>query len=143
MVPMEVEDAHLKTHAPTVVMYHKSFQCCKADNCQYRWIPEEMEEPHNLLFRMQCYRWGWDAKMSWRYRQNFLSNAYLCIHHMSCIEQARRNVKKTDLYMGNYYFQALAQEHVKLLQQYGYWEHILKSHQNLIDNANSQQSQTG
>ena len=45
--------------------------------------------------------------------------------------------------MGNYYFQALTQEHVKLLQQYGYWEHILKSHQNLIDNANSQQNQTG
>ena len=52
MVPMEVEDAHLKTHAPTVVMYHKSFQRCEADNCQYQWIPEEMEEPHNLLF--QC-----------------------------------------------------------------------------------------
>ena len=62
---------------------------------------------------------------------------------MSCIEQARRNVKKPDLYMGNYYFQALTQEHVKLLQQYGYWEHILKSRQNLIDNANSQQNQTG
>ena len=45
--------------------------------------------------------------------------------------------------MGNYYFQALTQEHVKLLQQYGYWEHIPKSRQNLIDNANSQQSQTG
>ena len=58
MVPMEVEDAHLKTRAPTVVMYHKSFQCCEADNCQYRWVPEEMEEPHNLLFQMQCYRWG-------------------------------------------------------------------------------------
>ena len=42
--------------------------------------------------------------------------------------------------MGNYYFQALTQEHVK---QYGYWKHILKSHQNLINNANSQQSQTG
>ena len=47
---MEVEDAHLKTRAPTVVMYHKSFQRCEADNCQYWWIPEEMEEPHNLLF---------------------------------------------------------------------------------------------
>ena len=94
MVPMEVEDAHLKTRTPIVVMYHKSFQRCEADNCQYWWIPEEMEEPHNLLFRMQCYRWGWDAKNSQRYRQNFLSNAYFCIHHMSGIEQARRNVKK-------------------------------------------------
>ena len=64
MVPMEVEDAHLKTCAPTVVMYHKSFQHCEADNCQYRWIPEEMEEPHNLIFQMQCYRSGWDAKNS-------------------------------------------------------------------------------
>ena len=45
--------------------------------------------------------------------------------------------------MGKYYFQDLTQEHVKLLQHYGYWEHILKSCQNLIDNANPKQSQTG
>ena len=36
MVPMDVEDASLKTQVPTVVRYHRSFQCCEADNCQYR-----------------------------------------------------------------------------------------------------------
>ena len=45
--------------------------------------------------------------------------------------------------MGKYYFLDLTQEHVKLLQHYGYWEHILKSRQNLIDNPNSKQSQSG
>ena len=45
---------------------------------------------------------------------------------MSCLEQARRNVKKSDIYMGNFYFQALKQHHVDLLQTYGYWDHILK-----------------
>ena len=124
---MDVEDAYLKTRVPNVVMYHRSFQCCEADNCQYWWTPDEMEAPHNMLFQMKSYRWGWDAKNSRCYRQNFLSNAYLCIHHMSCLEQARRNVQK-NFYMGDYYFQDLTQEHVKLLQHYGYWEHILKSH---------------
>ena len=47
---------------------------------------------------------------------------------------------KKNIYMGNYYFQDLTQKHVKLLQQYGYWEHILKSHQNLTDNAKSKQT---
>ena len=42
--------------------------------------------------------------------------------------------------MRNYYFQDLTQEHVNLLHHYGYQEHILKSHQNLIDNANSEQT---
>ena len=70
----------------------------------------------------------------------FLSNAYFCIHHMSCHEQARQNVQKKNIYMGNYYFQDLTQEHVKLLQHYGYWEHILKSCQNLIYNTNSKQT---
>ena len=59
---------------------------------------------------------------------------------MSCLEQARQNVQKKNIYMGNYYFQDLTQEHVKLLQHYGYWEHILKSHQNVIDNTNSEQT---
>ena len=45
--------------------------------------------------------------------------------------------------MGNYYFQDLTQGHVKLLQHYEYWEHILKSNQNLIDNPYSEQSQSG
>ena len=49
MVPMEVEDVHLKTHAPTVVMYHKSFQRCEADNCQYWWIPEKWKN-HTTCF---------------------------------------------------------------------------------------------
>ena len=89
MVPMNVEDAYLKTWVPTIVMYHISFQCCEADNCQYRWTPDEIEAPHNMLFQMQSYRWGCDAKNSRCYRQNFLSNAYFHIHHMSCLEQAR------------------------------------------------------
>ena len=50
MVPMDVEEAYLKTRVPTVVMYHRSFQHCEADNCQYQWTPDEMEAPHNMLF---------------------------------------------------------------------------------------------
>ena len=35
MVPVEVGDEFLKTKVPTVVMYHKSFQCCEAEECHY------------------------------------------------------------------------------------------------------------
>ena len=49
MVPVDVEDAYLKTWVPTVVMYHRSFQCYEADNCQYQWTPDEMEAPHMLF----------------------------------------------------------------------------------------------
>ena len=58
MVPIDLEDAYLKTWVPTVVMYHRSFQCCKAYKCQYLWTPDEMEVPHNMLFRMWYNRWG-------------------------------------------------------------------------------------
>ena len=130
LMPMEIDDAHLKTRAPTVVIYHKSFKQCEADKCQYWWVEDEMEEPHNLLFRMKSYRW-----------QNFLSNAYFCINDMSCLEQAKCNVKKSDIYMGNFYFQALKQHHVDLLQTYGYWDHILTNRQQLITKSTSQETQ--
>ena len=97
-VPMDVEDAYLKTWVPSVVMYHRSFQCCEADNCQYQWTPNEMEAPHNMLFQMQSYRWGSDAKNSRHYRQNILSNAYFCIHHMSCLSKQDEMYKKNHLY---------------------------------------------
>ena len=44
MVPMEVEDEFLKTEVPTVVMYHKSFKHCEAEEAvitglQNIWSP--------------------------------------------------------------------------------------------------------
>ena len=62
MVPMEVEDELIKTEVPTVVMYHKSFQHCEAEECYYHWNAKYMEPPHNMLFRMHCFRMGWDPK---------------------------------------------------------------------------------
>ena len=62
MVPMEVEDEFLKTEVPTVVMYHTSFKHWEAEECGYRCNPKYMEPPHNMLFRMCCYRLGWDPK---------------------------------------------------------------------------------
>ena len=59
---MEVEDEFLKTEVPTVVMNHTSFKHCEAEECGYRWNPKYMEPPHNMLFRMHCYRLGWDPK---------------------------------------------------------------------------------
>ena len=148
---MEVEDEFLKTEVPTVlktevptvVMYHTSFKHCEAEECGYRWNPKYMEPPHNMLFRMCCYRLGWDPKKHKYYRQKFLSNAYFCIHNMNCLQKIVPGVKHKHLYMGNYYFQSLTQEHMDLLKQYGYWDNIINNRKQLIDDATSKDTGNG
>ena len=136
MVPIDVEDAYLKTRVHTVVMYHRYFQHCKADNCQYRWTPDKTE-PHNMLFKMQSYRWGGMQKIV-----DIIGKIFCQTHTFAfiiCLALSKQDeMCKKKIYMGNYYFQDLTQKHAKLLQHYGYWEHILKRCQNLIDNANSE-----
>ena len=114
-----------------------SFQCCEAEECCYYWHAKYMEPPHNMLFRMHCFRMGWDPKNKKQkyYRQNFLSNAYFCLCKMDCLQKIVPGVKCKHLYMGIYYFQSLTQEHMDLLKQYSYWDHILNSQKQLIDEA--------
>ena len=45
MVPMEVGDEFLKTEVPIVVMYHKSFKRCEAEECRYCWNAKYVESP--------------------------------------------------------------------------------------------------
>ena len=80
MFLMEVEDEFLKTKVPTVVMYHKSFQCCEAEECCYHWNAKYMEPPPTT-----CYS-GCIKKQKY-YRQNFLSNAYFCFRKMDCLQK--------------------------------------------------------
>ena len=49
MVPMEVEDEFLKTKVPTVVMYHKSFQRCEAEECCYHLNAKYVEPPQHAI----------------------------------------------------------------------------------------------
>ena len=95
---------------------------------QMKW-----KAPHNMLFQMWSYRWGWDAKNSRHYRQNFFQTHTFAFIICLALSKQDKMCKKN-------IFQDLTQEHVNLLQQYGYWEHILKSCQNLIDNANSKKN---
>ena len=53
MVPMEVEDEFIKTEVPTVVMYHKSFQHCEAEECCYRGNAKYMEPPPPPQYAIQ------------------------------------------------------------------------------------------
>ena len=62
---------------------------------------------------------------------------------MDCLQKIVPGVKRKHLYMGNYYFQSLMQEHVDLLKQYSYWDHILNSWKQLIDKATSQHQGNG
>ena len=141
---MEVEDKFLKTEVPTVVMYRKPFQHCEAEECHYHWNAKYMDPPpHNMLFRMCCFRMGWNSKKQKFYRQKFLSNAYFCLCNMDCLQKIVPVVKRKHLYMGNYYFQSLTQEHMDLLKQYSYWDHILNKQKQLIDKAASKHKGNG
>ena len=100
MVPMDVEDAHLKTWVPTVVMYHRCFQCCEADNCQYRWTPDEMD--HHTTCCSECSLTGGGGMQ----KDVGITGKIFCQMHtfafiMSCLEQARQNVQKKHIYVGN------------------------------------------
>ena len=59
MVPMEVEDEFLKTEVPTVVMYHKSFQWCEAEECHYHWNAKYMEPPPPTTCYSGCIASEW------------------------------------------------------------------------------------
>ena len=124
-------------------MYYTSFKHCEAEECGYRWNPKYMEPPHNMLFRMHCYRLGWDPKKQKYYRQKFLSNAYFCIQNIDCLQKIVPGVKHKHLYMGNYYFQSLTHEHVDLLKKYGNWDNIINNRKQLIDDATSKHTDNG
>ena len=55
---MEVEEELLKTKVPTVVMYHKSFQCCEAEECHYCWNAKYMEPPTMCYSGCVASEWG-------------------------------------------------------------------------------------
>ena len=76
-------------------------------------------------------------------RQKFLSNAYFCIRNMDCLQKIVPGAKHKHLYMGNYYFQSLTQEHVDLLKQYGYWDNIINNRKQLTDDATSKDTGNG
>ena len=61
---------------------------------------------------------------------------------MDCLQKIVPGVKHKHLYMGNYYFQSLTQEHVDLLKQYGYWD-IINNWKQLIDDATSKDTGNG
>ena len=139
---MEVEDAHLKTHNPLWLCTINLFNIVRQTTVNIGGYQKKWKN-HTTCFSECSVTGGGGMQKIVGVIGKISCQMHTFAFITSCIEQARRNVKETDLYLGNYYFQALTQEHVKLLQQYGYWEHILKSRQNLIDNANSQQNQTG
>ena len=86
---------------------------------------------------------GVGSKKHKYYRQKFLSNAYFCFCNMDCLQKIVPGVKCKHLYIGNYYFQSLTQEHMDLLKQYGYWDNILNNWKELIDEATSKDTGNG
>ena len=140
MVPMDVEDAYPKMWVPTIVMYHRSFQCCNAMQTTVNIGGHQMKWKHHTTCCSKCSLTGGGGmqKLVGIIGKNFCQTHTFAF--IICLALSKQDEMCKKIYGGNYYFQNLTQEHVNLLQQYGYWEHILKSCQNLIDNANCEQT---
>ena len=92
-VPQELEDALLKTSIPTFVKYQTSYQRC--ESCKYKWDINYVEMLHNIIFRMKTF---WEQRLN-RFGpmqcNNFLSNAYFCLHHMDCLTKIVPGMQKS------------------------------------------------
>ena len=62
MVPIKVEDKFLKTEVPTVVMYHKSFKHCEAEEWRYHWNVKYMEPPQQYAIQYALLQNGVGSK---------------------------------------------------------------------------------
>ena len=129
---MEVEDEFLKTQVPTVVMYHKSFQHCEAEECRYHWNAKYMEPPTICYSGYVASEWGGIQKNKiiigkTSYQMPiFAFIIWIAYRRLSLVLSA------------NTCTWAITQEHMDLLKQYSYWDHILNSWKQLIDEATSQ-----
>ena len=103
-----------------------------------------MESPPTICYsECTASEWGGIKKNQKYYRQKFLSNAFFCLCNMDCLQKIVPGVEHKHLYMGNYYFQSLMQEHVGRLKQYSYWDDILNNQKQLIDEAASKHKGNG
>ena len=82
--------------------------------------------PHNMIIRSKTRRWR--IFNGQKIRCKTYTNAYYCINNLACVRKQLPGTVKINMYMGNFYFQSLTPSHKEvLLQEYLYWNNILKN----------------
>ena len=123
LVPQNDEDRLLSGRQPAIVMYNRMIQKCFT--CEVDFDPNFMCAPHNMVIRSKMRRWR--ILNGQKIRCKTYTNAYYCIDNLACVRKQLPGTVKNHMYMGNFYFQSLTPAHKEVLQEYGYWNSILKN----------------
>ena len=123
LVPQIDEDRLLSGRQPAIVMYNRMIQKCFT--CEVDFDPDFMCAPHNMVIRSKTRRWR--IFNGQKICCKTYTNAYYCIDNLACVRKQLPGTVKNHMYMGNFYFQSLTPGHKEVLQEYGYWNNILKN----------------
>ena len=128
LVPQNDEDRLLSGRQPAIVMYNRMIQKCFT--CEVDFDPDFMCAPHNMVIRSKTRRWR--IFNGQKICCKTYTNAYYCIDNLACVRKQLPGTVKNHMYMGNFYFQSLTPGHKEVLQEYGYWNNILKNRDEVI-----------
>ena len=90
-----------------------------------------MDAPHNMVIRSKTRQWR--IINGWKIQCKDYTNAYYCIDidNIACLRRELPGTVRDHLYMENY-FQSATPVHKAVLQEYRYWEHIVKNQEEVI-----------
>ena len=128
LVPQNDEDQLLSGRQPAIVMYNRMIQKCFT--CEVDFDPNFMCAPHNMVIRSKTRRWR--IFNGQKIRCKTYTNVYYCIDNLACVRKQLPGTVKNHMYMGNFYFQSLTPGHKEVLQEYGYWNNILRNRDEVI-----------
>ena len=128
LVSQNDEDRLLSGQQPAIVMYNWMIQ--KFFTREVDFDPYFMCAPHNMVIRSNTRRWR--IFNGQKIHCKTYTNAYYCIDNLACVRKQLPGTVKNHMYMDNFYFQSLTPGHKEVLQEYGYWNNILKNQDEVI-----------
>ena len=123
LVPQNDEDRLLCGSQLTIVMYNHIIQKCYT--CDVRYDLNFMCPPHNMVIRSKTRRSRIINGQKIRWKD--YTNAYYCVDNIACLQKELPGTVRDHMYMGNFYFQSLTPGDKAVLEEYGYWKHIVKN----------------
>ena len=126
LVPQNDENCLLSGRQPTIVMYNCMIQKCFT--CDLKYDPNFMCTPHNMVIRSKTKRWRIINGRRIQAKTIQICTTVLITTHVLELPGTVRD----QLYMGNFYFQSVTPAHKAVLEEYGYWKHIVKNWDEVI-----------
>ena len=127
LVPQNDEDRLLSGRQLTIVMFNCMIQKCYT--CDLPYDVNFMCPPHNMVIwsKTRTLRIINGCKILKDY-----TNAYYCIDNLACLWRELPGTVRGHMYMGNFYLQCVTPAHKAVLEEYGYWKHIVKNQEEVI-----------